>query len=89
MEVINYGNHGMFFDNNLETSLLCLMTHSTHKKERGKRCFQAGYEEVLGFFYFLTCTHRSILVWYYELKKSMALLEEGLSVKLYITNYDK
>lgn len=33
MEVINYGNHGMFFDNNLETSFLCLMTHSTIKKK--------------------------------------------------------
>lgn len=35
MEVINYGNHGMFFNNNLETSFLCLMTQSLIKKKRG------------------------------------------------------
>lgn len=28
MEEINYGNHGMVFDNNLETSFLCLMNDS-------------------------------------------------------------
>lgn len=49
MEVINYGNHGMLFDNNLETSFLCLMTHSLIKKRKGEVCFQAGYEDVLGF----------------------------------------
>lgn len=48
-----------------------------------KICFQAGYEEVLGLFCFLTGTCRNILMWYYELKKSMALLEEGLTEKLF------
>lgn len=85
MEVINYGNHGLFFDNNLETSFLCLMTHSLIKKKR-EICSQAGYEEVLRFSCFLTRTHRSILLWDDEFKKSLALLEEGVAGDLYITN---
>lgn len=89
MEVINYGNHGMLFDNNLETSFLCLMTHSLIKKEKEKYAFRQDMKKYGGFLFSDLHTQEYSIVGLGVQVKHDTWRKKGVSGKLYITHQQK